>query len=142
MRMSSLGSSRLAHRLSCDVGQVTFFVIRRLVSPHHKDNLQPLGAEGAQGLVIGVALATLLTVIGRGPRAVPQGKEGQPVDGMTQALVAGEPKVHHAALATALGNRYRACLPLKVLKEPALSAAEGNPNGQERHPTLPTSWVQ
>ena len=116
MTVSSLRSGSLVHRLTCDIGQMMLFVIRRLISPHDEDDLQPLGAEGAQGLLMGVALATLLTVIGRRPCAIAQGKEGQLVDSMTQPLVAGKPKVHHAALATALGNRYRPCLPLEVLK--------------------------
>ena len=38
-------SGRLAHFLSSDVGQVVILVVRFVISPHHKDNLEPLCAQ-------------------------------------------------------------------------------------------------
>lgn len=35
----------LAHSLSGDIGQVNVFIVRFMVSPHHKDNLEPLCAQ-------------------------------------------------------------------------------------------------
>ena len=55
-------SCRLTHLLKSDVGQVELFIVRLMVTPHHKDNLEPLGPQGAQRLRMVVALVPLAAV--------------------------------------------------------------------------------
>jgi hypothetical protein len=47
-------SRRLAHFLSGDIRQVNVFIVRFMISPHHKDNLEPLCAQSPQCLMMAV----------------------------------------------------------------------------------------
>jgi hypothetical protein len=45
-------SGRLAHFLPCDVGQVVVFIIRFVVSPYDKKDLQPLRSQSSERRVM------------------------------------------------------------------------------------------
>ena len=53
-------SGRLADHVSGNVCQVVVFVIRLMVSPHDKDNLEPLGSQSSQRLVLAVTFSPLI----------------------------------------------------------------------------------
>src|SRR5436305_6375922 len=71
-------SRRLTHLLTSDVGQVVVFIVRFMVSPHHKDNLEPLGTQGTQRLVMAVAVIPLARVVELGPLTVVERDKGKP----------------------------------------------------------------
>jgi hypothetical protein len=51
--------------LSRNVRQVVVFIVRFMVFPHHKDNLQPFRGQSAQGFIMGVPLRPLVGSGGR-----------------------------------------------------------------------------
>ena len=50
-----------------------------MVTPHHKDNLEPLGAQGAQRLRMVMAFVPLAPVVELGPLTVVDRDKGKPV---------------------------------------------------------------
>ena len=76
-------SRRLTQLLKSNVSQVEFLIVRFMVSPHHKDDLEPLGPQSAKCLGMGVALGPLLSVVELGPLTVVERDKGKPVDRVT-----------------------------------------------------------
>ena len=72
-------SRRLTHLVTSDVGQVVVFIVRFMVSPHDKDNLEPLGPQGAQRLVMAMAFIPLSPVVELSPLTVVDRDKGKPV---------------------------------------------------------------
>src|SRR5207253_6209247 len=87
-------SRRLTHLLTGDIGQVVVFIVRFMVSPHHKDNLEPLGSQGTQRLVMAMAVIPLAPVVELGPLTVVERDKGKPVHRVAQMLVTGKTKVY------------------------------------------------
>src|SRR3989441_8828676 len=87
-----------------------------MVSPHQKDNLEPLGPQGAQRLVMAMAFIPLPPVVELSPLTVVERDEGKPVHGVTQMLVTGKTKVYDTTFATGFSHRYRARLGLKMAR--------------------------
>jgi hypothetical protein len=106
----------LTHLLKSDVCQVEFFIIRFMVSPHHKDNLKPLGSQSAQCLGVAMPLSPLLSVVELGPLAVVERDKGKPIHRVTQMFITGKTKLNHTTVATGLSHRHRSRLGLKVAK--------------------------
>src|SRR5512141_874601 len=97
-------SRRLTHFLKSDVGEVEFFIVRFMVAPHDKDNLEPLGAQGAQRLRMVMAFIPLAAVVELGPLAVVKRNKRKPVQRVAQMFVASKTEWDHATLATGLGH--------------------------------------
>src|SRR5215469_6023149 len=72
----------LGHFLSGDVGQVIVFVIRLMIAPHHKDNLEPLGSQSPQRSMVTMSFSPLVTIVMIGPLTSIERDKGQPVGGM------------------------------------------------------------
>src|SRR5262245_26668832 len=62
----------LSQLLSRHRRQMMLLVVRDLTVPHHEDDLQPLGAQRAQGRMMIVAPRPLLIVVGPGPLTLAQ----------------------------------------------------------------------
>ena len=101
-----------------------------MVTPHHKDNLQPLGPQGAQRLRMVVALVPLAAVVKLGPLAVVERDKRKPVHRVAQMFVASEAEMDHMTLTTGLGRRHRSRFGLKMARRfpAAHSIAEFGPN--------------
>src|SRR5262245_20687811 len=101
-----------------------------MVSPHHKDNLEPLGSQGAQRLVMAVALVPLSPVVELSPLTVVERDKRKPVHRVAQMLVTGKTKVYDTTFATGLGYWYRSRLGLKMARglPAALGIAELGPD--------------
>jgi hypothetical protein len=121
----------LAQFLSCDVGQVNVFVVGFMVSPHHKDNLKPLGAQGSQRAGVAMPFSPLLSIVMIGPFTLIKRGKSQPVSTVTHDLVTRETKLHQATFAAGLSDRHRSSLGLKVTKRfPAIGGiAQFSPQG-------------
>src|SRR3954469_103372 len=87
-----------------------------MVTPHDKDNLEPLGSQGAQRLGMVVAFVPLTAVVKLGPLAVVERDKRKPVYRVAQMFVASEAKVDHMTFATGLSHRYRSRLSLQVTR--------------------------
>lgn len=75
-----------------DAGQVVLFVVGHLTRPHREDDLEPFGPESPERVVMAVAALPAPIVVGARPFAVPEGEEGELVDGGAQVPVAGKPE--------------------------------------------------
>ena len=106
----------LAQFLSCNVGQVMGFVIRFMISPHHKNNFQPLRSQSPKCLGMAVSSGPLVSIKGLGPLAAVYRDKSKPVDGVAQLFVTRKPKLNKATLATRFGHRDCSRFGLKVLK--------------------------
>ena len=109
-------SRRLTHLLTSDVGQVVVFIVRLMVAPHDKDNLEPLGPQGTQRLVMAMTFIPLSPVVELGPLTMVDRDKGKPVHRVAQMLVTGKTKVYDTTFATGFGHRHRSCLGLKVAR--------------------------
>src|SRR4030095_2653174 len=109
-------SGRLAHFLSSDIGQMVIFIVRFMISPHHKDNLEPLRTQSPQGLVMAVSLGSLVAIVMVRPLTAIKRTKRQPVRGVSQYLVTGKTKLHHTAFAAGFGRRHYSRLRLQVAK--------------------------
>src|SRR5437870_2035637 len=87
-----------------------------MVSPHHKDNLEPLGPQGAQRLVMAMAVIPLAPVVELGPLTVVERDKGKPVHRVAQMLVTRESKMYNPTFATGFGHRHRSRLGLKMTR--------------------------
>jgi len=108
-------SCRLAHSLTSDVRQVGVLIVRFMISPHHKDNLEPLRPQSPERLGMAVSLGSLIPIVGVGPFALVERDKRQPVRGV-HVLVTGKTKLYRTALAVRFGHRHHARLGLKVAK--------------------------
>src|SRR5215469_6458718 len=81
--------------------QVVLLVVRDLAFPHDEDDLQPLRAQSAERLAIGVTPRALPGIVGVGPLAPAQREEGHVVDDVAQRLVAGKAEADDLLLAAA-----------------------------------------
>jgi hypothetical protein len=116
-------SRRLAHFLSGDIRQVNVFIVRFMISPHHKDNLEPLCAQSPQCLMMAVSFGPLISIVVIRPLTAIERDKCQPVSSVAHDLVTRETKLHQTALAAGFGNRHHSRLSLKVTKR--LPAALG-----------------
>ena len=107
-------SRRLAHSLSGDVGQVVILIIRFMVFPEHKNNFQPLSSQSSNRLVVGMSFRALLTIVHLRPFALVKRSKSQPVDGVTQALIAAKAKMYYPNFSALFSQRDRSCLSLKM----------------------------
>src|SRR5918996_932757 len=109
-------SGRLSHPLAGDVGQVVIFVIRFVVLPHDKDNLEPFCSQGSKSTVMGVSFSPLVAIVSVGPLASVQRHKSKPVHRVSQPLIAGKTKPYSMTLATRSSHRNHSRLGLKVPK--------------------------
>src|SRR6266542_1416933 len=105
-----------------------------MVSPHHKDNLEPLGPQGAQRLVMAMTFIPLSPVVELSPLTVVDRDKGKPVHRVAQMLVTCEAKVYDPTFATGFGHWHRSRLGLKMARGlPAtLGIAELGPDGRHQ----------
>src|SRR5712691_3486453 len=90
------------------------FAVGHLAFPHDENDFEPLGAEGAQGLMVRVASLAIAIVVGARPEAMRQREEGQLVYGVAQGGVTGEAELDHVVFAAAVGLRDAAGVGLQV----------------------------
>ena len=83
---------RLANPLSSDVGQVIVFIVRFMISPHHKDNLQPLRSQSPKRLGMTVSFSPLVAIVFVRPLTSIERVKRKPVRGVAQQLVTGKSK--------------------------------------------------
>lgn len=100
-----LFSRRLAHPLSCDVGQVVVFIVRFMVSPHHENNLQPLRSKSPKRLRMAVSFSPLIPIVSVRPLTAVEHGKGKQVRSVAQMLVTGKTKLYDKAFATGSGHR-------------------------------------
>src|SRR5207249_1605458 len=141
-----LGSSRrLLEMLPADGGQVIRLVVGDVPGRQDEDDLQPLGGQRAERVMMAqVALATAVVVRPR-PGAVLKGLERELLDRVAQMQIAREAELHEAAVAAALSDRHGAAVSWRVTERlpPPVGIAEfrvqtrdggtGGP-GQRRRP--------
>src|SRR5713226_9798926 len=128
-------SCRLAHLLSCDVGQVVVFIVRFMISPHHKDNLEPLRSQSPKRLVMAFPSSALIAVVFVGPLTSIERDKRKPVGSIAHQLVTRKTKLNERALATGFGHWHHSRLGLKVVKRfpSTLGIAQLSPkHGQNR----------
>ena len=56
-------SRRLAYFLSGDVCQVKVLIVRFMISPHHKDNLEPLCCQSPKRLGMAFPSSALVSIV-------------------------------------------------------------------------------
>src|ERR671924_1363608 len=105
----------LAHLLSCDIRQVIVLIVRLMISPHDKNNLQPLGAQSSKRLVMSMSFSPLIAIVFLRPLTAIKRVKREPVRGVSQQLIAGKTKVYDAALAALFGHWHCSCLGLKMV---------------------------
>src|SRR5574337_614612 len=87
-----------------------------MISPHHKNNLQPLRPQSPERLGMAVPRGSLVSIVGVGPFASIERDKRQPVRSVAHVFVTGKTKLHEATLATRFGHRHYSRLGLKVPK--------------------------
>src|SRR5918999_3483283 len=107
-------SCRLAHSLSGDVSQVVVLIVRFMVFPEHKDNLQPFCSERSKRLWVRVSSRAVLSIVRLSPFALSERSKSQPVHSATQALITAKAKVYCPNFSTLLSQRHRSGLSLKM----------------------------
>src|SRR5713226_2913596 len=108
--------SRLAHPLTGNVRQVIVFIVRFTISPHDKDNLEPLCSQSPERLMMVVSFSPLIPIVSVRPLTAVEGDKRKPVRGVAQLLVTGKTKLYDPALAARFGHRDHSRLSLKVPK--------------------------
>src|SRR5438046_6936247 len=106
-----------------NAGEVVLLLVRGLTAPHREDDLQPLGREGAEGVVVTMAALPATVVVDAGPLTVPERQEGELVDHGAQVGVAGEAELDDMRFAALLGHRDCPTMALQMLG--GLPAARG-----------------
>src|ERR1700741_16553 len=109
-------SGCLAHLLSSDVSQVEVFIVGLMISPHDKNNLEPLRSQSSKGLRMAVPFAPLVAIVFVRPLTSIERVKRKPVRGVAQQLITGKTKLYDTALATGFGYRHSTRLGLKVTK--------------------------
>src|SRR5918996_1572034 len=99
-----------------DVGQVVILVVRFMVSPHHKNNLEPLRSQSSERFMLAVTFSPLIAIVLLRPLRSLQRVKRKPIHGLAQMLVAGKSKLNHTAFATGLGHGDGSRLSLKMPK--------------------------
>src|SRR3989442_1612038 len=99
-----------------NAGQVVLLVIRDLARPHREDDLQPLGPDGAERMVVALAAPAAAIVVGAGPLAVSQRQESELVNRRAQVGIAGEAELDEVRFAALLGDRDGAGVALQMLR--------------------------
>ena len=94
--------------------QVMRFVIGDPARPQDEDDLEPLGAERTQRVVMMLAAFAAPVVIRPGPLAVLERLQRELVDGGPQMAVAGKPEPDRELLAAAVCHRGRPGVRLQV----------------------------
>ena len=113
---SLIFSGCLAHLLSSDVSQVVVFIVGFMISPHHKNNLKPLGSQSSKGLRMAVSFAPLVAIIFVRPLTSIERVKRKPVRGVRSILITGKTKLYDMTFATGFGYRHSSRLGLKVTK--------------------------
>ena len=90
---------RLAHPLSSHVGQVIVFVVRLMVFPHYKNNLEPLGSQSSERSGMTVSFSPLVPIVFVRPLTSIERVKRNPVRGVSHQLVTGKTKQYDTALA-------------------------------------------
>src|SRR5918995_4191060 len=111
---SEIFSGGLPHRLSSDVRQVVIFVIRLMISPHHKNNLEPLCSESSKRLMVAMAFSSLSAVIPVRPFTSLTRIKRKPVHRIAQMLLTGVSKLDHTAFAAGFSHGHFPRLSLKM----------------------------
>src|SRR5262245_34193161 len=109
-------SSRLAYSLTSDVRQVIVFLVRLMITPHHKDNLQPLSCQSPERLGMIMSFRPLVAVVFVRPLTAIKRVKRKPVRGVAQQFVTGKAKLYDTTLATRFGYRDPSSFSLKVPK--------------------------
>src|SRR5262245_744708 len=124
---------RLTYPLSSNVGQVVVFIVRFMVSPHHKNNLKPLCSQSPKRLRVAMSFSPLVSIVRVRPLTSIERDKGQPVGGVAQQFVTGKTKLDCTVLATRLGDRNRSRFGLQVAKgfPPTLGVPQFSP--EHRH---------
>src|SRR5512132_2672675 len=121
--------------------QVVLLVVRDLAFPHDKDDLQPLRAQGAERLAIGVTPGALPGVVRLGPLAPAQREERHVVDAVAQRLVAGKAEPDDLLLAAADRHGHRPSLRRQMPKRfpPTGRISQAGPERRRRDAVV-TDW--
>lgn len=106
----------LADCLSRDIGEVIVFIVRFMITPHDKKNLQPLRCQSPKRLGMTMSFRPLVAVIFVRPLTSIERVKGKPVRGVAQQFVTGKSKLYHTALATRFSYRDPARFGLKMPK--------------------------
>ena len=125
-------SCHLAHPLSSHVGQVVVFVVRLIVSPHHKNNLKPLGSQSSECSGMTVSFSPLVSIIFVRPLTSIERVKRNPVDRMSQILITGKAKMYDMTFATRFGYGD---------SSPRPEGGERIASDSWHRPTQPKAWV-
>src|SRR6476646_1190213 len=90
----SFFSGCLAHLLSSDVSQVEVFIVGLMISPHDKNNLEPLRSQSSKGLRMAVPFAPLVAIVFVRPLTSIERVKRKPVRGVAQQLITGKTKLY------------------------------------------------
>ena len=131
-------SCRLAHRLSSDVRQVIVLIVRLMISPHDKNNLQPLRCQSPKRLGMTMSFRPLVAIVFVRPLTAIERVKRQPVRGVSHQLVTGKTKQYDTALAAGFGYRDPSRFGLKVTKglPSTLGIAQLSPKHRHDGPTF------
>src|SRR5262245_2880872 len=111
---SKFFSDSLTYPLSSHVRQVVIFIVTLMVSPHHKNDLEPLCSEGSERLMMVMAFSSLIPIISVRPFTALQRIKCEPVQRMAQPLLTRVSKLHDTAFTAGLRHRHRSRLSLKM----------------------------
>ena len=87
-----------------------------MISPHDKNNLEPLRSQSSKRLGMTVSFRPLVAIIFVRPLTSIERVKRKPVRGVAQQLITGKTKLYDTALATGFGYRHSTRLGLKVTK--------------------------
>src|SRR5215510_4248338 len=92
------------------------FIVRFMVSPHHKNNLEPLGPQSPQRFAMGMTFSLLFSVVKLGPLTVPKRAKRKPVHRVAQVLVTGKTKLYDPTLTAGFSDGHCSRLGLKMTR--------------------------
>ena len=98
-------SCRLAYRLTGDVRQMIVLIVRFMISPHHKDNFEPLRCQSPKRLGMMMSLRPLVAIVFIRPLTAIERVKRHPVRGVSHQFVTGITKHYDMALAAGFGDR-------------------------------------
>ena len=125
--------ARLAHPLSSHVGQVVVFVVRLMVSPHHKNNLKPLGSQSSERSGMTVSFSPLVPIIFVRPLTSIERVKRNPVDRM--------PEVSYYRQSENVRHDFCHSIWLRGLLPPRPEGDERIASDSWHRPTQPKAWV-
>ena len=85
-------------------GEVVRLVVGHLPGPEDEDDLEPLGGERADGVVMAVPPLSAPVIVRARPLALAERLEGELVDRLAQVQVAGEAELDGHLLTAAVGD--------------------------------------